>query len=236
MSPEAREQWLRRRLRHDATVCLLLGPVAVVGGLVVLFLTFWFAYALTWMVGWVGGSLVELLGSFRWRPDHQQCLWGATGFTGLLVFTHLRGDGRPADLGDFSGENPAMLGRTLAGMAHESPGSRLLLHPGHGARMIVDILLTGPRLVQGGVRLLREGVAKFSADSGPGARLLGTLQGAAGKVPYADLNTIHDAIELRAGMLTLRGITGVVFLEQGLTLTDELRTELAAGSGAAAHE
>jgi hypothetical protein len=47
------EQWLRRRLRHDATVCLLLGPVAVSVGQVVLILTFWFAYALTWIVaGW----------------------------------------------------------------------------------------------------------------------------------------------------------------------------------------
>lgn len=236
MSPEAREQWLRRRLRHDAAACLLLGPVAVAGGLAVLFLTFWFAYALTWMVGRVGGSLAELLGSCRWRPDHPQCLWGATGFTGLLVFTCLRGDGRPADYGDFPADDPTQLGRTLAGMAHSSPSSLLLLHPGHGARMMVDILLTGPRLVQGGVRLLREGVAKFSADSGPGARLLGTLQGAAGKVPYADLSNLHDAAELRAGMLTLRGVSGVVFLEQGLTLTDKLRAELVASSGAATHD
>lgn len=229
------EQWLRRRLRHDATVCLLLGPLAVMGGLLVLFLTFWFAYALTWIVGRVGGSLVELLGTARWRPDHQQCPWGATGFTGLLVFTHLRGDGRPADLGGFPADDPSQLGRTLAGMAHSSPGS-LLLHPGHGSRMIVDILLTGPRLVQGGVGLLREGLAKFSADSRPGARLLGTLQSAPGKVSYADLGTGQDAAELRAGMLALRGIPGVIFLEQGLTLTEELRAEFANSSGVAAHD
>lgn len=236
MSSEATEEWLRRRLRQDATVCLLLGPLAVAGGLVVLFLTFWFAYALTWISGRVGGALFELVGSTRWRPDHPQCLWGATGFTGLLVFTHLRGDGRPADFGDFPHDDPAHLGRTLAGMAHASPSSRLVLHPGHGARLIVDLLLTGPRLVQGGVRLLREGLMKFHADTGAGAQLLRRLHTAAGKVTYAELAENQDVAELRAAMLTLRGVAGVVFLELGMTLTEELRGELAAVSGTPAHD
>jgi hypothetical protein len=91
-------------------------------------------------------------------------------------------------------------------MAHESPSPGLLLQPGLGARMMVDIFPTGPRLVQGGVRPLRGGTAKFSVDSGPGARLLGTLQGAAAKVSHADLSNLRDAAELRAGMLALRAI------------------------------
>lgn len=237
MSPEALESWLRQRLRRDALVCLGLSPLAIVGGLTLLFLTFWLAYAFTWIIGRMVGSLIELFGSARWRPDHRQCLWGATGFTGLLVFTHLRGTGRPADFGDFAPGEAAQLGQALAGTSTTLPvGMLLLAHPGHGARMIVDLLMTGPRLVHGGVRLLREGLMKFHADASASARLLSRLQTAPGKVPYADLSAGQDAADLRAAMLTLRGVPGVVFLEQGMTLAEELRAELAALSGTPAND
>lgn len=236
MSPVALEPWLRQRLRRDAFVCLTLGPLAIAGGLLALFLTFWLAYAFSWIVGRGGGSLIELLGAARWRPDHRQCLWGATGFTGLLVFTHLRGPGRPADLGDYPAGEPTLLGEALARTTALSPTSLLLLQPGYGARMIVDLLLTGPRLVHGGVRLLREGMAKFGADVSAGAHLLGRLQVSPGKVPYADLSAGQDVADLRAAMLTLWGVSGVIFLEQGMTLAEELRAELAARSGTPAND
>ena len=44
------EAWMRRRLARDANTCLLLSPLAILGGLLILFLTFWFSYAVIWMV------------------------------------------------------------------------------------------------------------------------------------------------------------------------------------------
>jgi hypothetical protein len=47
-------------------------------------------------------------------------------------------------------------------------------------------------------------------------------------VAYAALAEAYEPGELQRGLLALRGIPGIVFLEQGLTVGEELRAELAA--------
>lgn len=229
MQVEALELWLGRRLRQDSTVCLLLSPAALLGGLLALFLTYWLAYALSWITARAALAVPELLFGWRGSLGHTGRLWAAAGFVVLLLVTYARSDRRfPVGYGDFEEDDPALLGRTLASGIRPAETSALLLYPGFGARMIVDILSVGPRLLWGAVGLWAEGRAKRAGDAAAGARLLWTLLAAPGKVAYPDLAEAYETGELRRGLLALRGIPGIVFLEQGLSLGEELRAELAA--------
>lgn len=229
MQVEVLERWLSRRLRHDSTACLVLSPAAFLGGLLILVLTYWLAYALTWVTVRVLLAVPELLFGWRGNLGHTGRLWCAAGFVVLLLVTYARSDRRlPTSYGDFQEHDPALLGRTLASGTRPSDTSALLLYPGFGARMIVDILSVGPRLLWGAIALWAEGNAKRAADAAAGSRLLWTLVAAPGKVAYEALAEVYEPDELRRGLLALRGLPGIVFLEQGLTVGEELRGELAA--------
>ena len=229
MQVEALEHWLSRRLRQDSTVCLLLSPAALLGGLLALFLTYWLAYALSWVTARAVLAVPELLFGWRGSLGHTGRLWAAAGFVVLLLATYARSDRRfPIGYGDFQEDDPALLGRTLASGIRPTETTALLLYPSFGARMIVDILSVGPRLLWGALALWAEGSAKRGADASAGARLLWTLLASPGKVAYAALAEAYEPGELQRGLLALRGIPGIVFLEQGLTVGEELRAELAA--------
>lgn len=63
------ETWIRRRLTRNANTCLLPSPIAIPGGILTLFFTFWFSYAVIWMVLKVLLSIPELLAGVHWSPD-----------------------------------------------------------------------------------------------------------------------------------------------------------------------
>ncbi len=228
MQVETLERWIRQRLRRDANLCVVLSPVAILGGLLVLFLTFWLAYAVSFVVANVLAAIPSLLFDVRWKLGHTGRLWAAAGFMALLIVSFLRSDRRFAtSYGDFEGD-PSALGLALARGAGGSRASLMLLHPGTSARMIVDLLNIGPRLVWGGIALLRESAGSRSADTVAAARLAWTLMTSPGRVTYEALGSIYDPRELNAAFRALKAVPGVVFLEQGVTLTQELRAEWAA--------
>lgn len=228
MQVETLEQWIRQRLQRDANLCVVLSPVAILGGLLVLCLTFWLAYAVSFMVAHVLAAILSLVSDAHWKLGHTGRLWTAAGFMALLIVSFLRSDRRfPTSYGDFEGE-PSALGLALAHGAGGSRASLMLLHPGTSARMIVDLLNLGPRLVWGGIALLRESASNRSADTVAGARLAWTLVASPGRVTYEALGSVYDRGELNSAFRALRAIPGVVFLEQGVTLAPELRAEWAA--------
>lgn len=228
MQVETLERWIRQRLRRDANLCVVLSPVAILGGLLVLFLTFWLAYAVSFMVAHVLAAALSLVSDVRWTLGHVGRLWAAAGFMVALLGSFLRSD-RPfaTSYGDFE-DDPSALGLALAHGAGGSRASLMLLHPGASARMIVDLLNIGPRLVWGGFALLRESAGSRSADAVAAARLAWTLVSSPGRVTYGALGSIYDHRELNAAFRALKAIPGVVFLELGVTLTPELRAEWAA--------
>lgn len=228
MQVETLERWIRQRLRRDANLCVVLSPVAILGGLLVLFLTFWLAYAVSFMVAKVFAAIPALLFDVRWKLGHTGRLWAAAGFMVVLIVSFLRSDRRfPTSYGDFEGD-PINLGLALSRHDGTSRASlALMLHPGTSARMIVDLLNIGPRLVWGGFALLRESAGSRSADTVAAARLAWTLVTSPGRVTYEALGSIYDRRELNAAFRALKAIPGVVFLEQGVTLTQELRAEWA---------
>lgn len=123
---------------------LLLSALALVAGLAVLFLTFWFTYAIIWF-GMLGVSAAsELLFNKRLVLTHIWRLVLGSIFIVLLFIGNARTDREY--LADYPRRNYRGIGiGTQAGVAGALVS--LLTYPGASTRMISDLLFTGPRLV-----------------------------------------------------------------------------------------
>jgi len=123
---------------------LLLSALALVAGLVVLFLTFWFTYAIIWfgMLGISAGS--ELLFNKRLVLTHIWRLILSSIFIVLLFIGNARTSREY--LADYPRRNYRGIG---IGMQTGAAGAlvSLLAYPGASTRMISDLLFTGPRLI-----------------------------------------------------------------------------------------
>ena len=220
MNSETIKCWLKQKKSSRATSRILLAFVALLAGIVVLFLTFWFTYAIVW-VGMQGVSAcTELAFSKRLYLAHDWRLIASGVFIGLLFLQHFRTN--PAHWGSYPQRDyvaaPAL--QYHAGVL----GSLgfMLAYPGTSANMITDILLSGPRLVTGAGTLVGEAKRMKQLDVEGCSQLLAFLASRPMAVPYEELR--------EAGwedwLAQLRNIEGVVFLEKGLSLTAELRKEL----------
>lgn len=217
MNSDAIKIWLKRKQASGATSRCLLAIVALLAGFVVLFLTFWFTYAIIWF-GFRGvAALSSLVFSQKLRLGHEWRLVASAVFLVLLFVQHFRtspwhwGDYPPEDFDRAFGLN-ASLGAIPA----------LLSCPGTSANMIADILLSGPRLVTGARTLLQESRRLRQLDVEGCSQLLAFLTSRPTPVAYEELREAGWADWLGQ----LRNIEGVVFLEKGLNLTAELRKEL----------
>lgn len=216
MNSDAIQTWLKRKKSSGATWRLLLAVGALIAGFVVLFFTFWFAYAIVWF-GFQGVSAASsLLLSKPRQLSHNWRLLVSGIFIGLLFFQHLRTS--PWHWGDYPRRNDYSFaaGHVLGQWA-------LLLYPGASANMIADILLSGPRLVTGAWTLLRESRRWKRLDADGCSQLLALLASRPTPVPSEELR----AAGWEDWFGQLRLIAGVVFLEKGLNLSAELRKELA---------
>lgn len=219
------EAWMRRRLARDANTCLLLSPLAILGGLLILFLTFWFSYAVIWMVLKVLLAIPEILAGTHWKVGHQGRLGLTTAFLVLLVVSYLRSDRwQRQDLSSFA-DGPSPGGQALWRFGGGRAGL-LLAYPGASSRMIVDLLYVGPQLLVTGWNLLRDSGRARAAEVPTAARVLWTLLNQPGRVPYGELSSLYADEDLQGAFESLRRIEGVVFLELGITLSVDLRTEL----------
>jgi hypothetical protein len=215
MNAAAIQSWLRRKNTSDAAVRRVTAVLALAGGLVVLFLTFWFTYAIVWFAFHGVAALGALFANQKLRLGHEWRLVISGVFVVLLFIQHLRTSpwhwGEYPERDDYS----RLAGRVLGPWA-------LLKYSGASANMIADILLSGPRLVTGSWQLWREAARLRSLDAEVCSRLLAFLLSRPEVVPYDEL--CEAGWEEWFGQL--RGLEGLVFLERGLKLSAELRQEL----------
>jgi hypothetical protein len=217
MNSDLIKVWLKRKTSSGATSRILLAMVAFLAGLVVLFLTFWFTYAIIWF-GFRGVSaFASLLFSRKLHLGHEWRLAASAGFLVLLFVQHLRTS--PWHWGDYPKED---FDRAFGLNASLGAIPALLSCPGTSANMIADILLSGPRLVTGARTLVQESSRLRQLDVEGCGQLLAFLASRPVPVPYEELR----AAGWEAWFSQLRSIEGVVFLEKGLNLTAELRKEL----------
>jgi hypothetical protein len=129
----------------------LLSILAFAAGLVVLFLTFWFTYAIIWF-GMLGVSAAaELLFNKRLAISHPWRLALSSLFMVLLFFGNAR-TGREylSEYAhrDYRGQGMGMQAGLLGALG------TLLAYPQESSKMISDLLFTGPRLITYSWRML----------------------------------------------------------------------------------
>ena len=226
MTSPALESWLRRRFRVEAGMGFLVGFLAVALGLVVMFVTFWLAYAVVWISGEAASAIVQIAGGQRFRIPHDWRLIGA-GVMVLLFVDHLRTS--PWERGNYGdwGSQPAFMGAVAYQAGAGASLACLLRYPQASSRMIVEILETGPRCLTGAVAMFHRTTANLQGDVGGCASALAILMASPGAVPAEILaGYLPSGHEWRNVELQVKLIEGVVFVSRGLSLTDELRSEL----------
>jgi len=216
------EHWVRRKKATEVAGSLGVGLVALLAGCLILFVTFWFTYAVLW-IGMQGVSAFsELVSSHCLRLSHETRLIGAGLFIVLLFIGNARTSRE--DLSAYPKDDyPVTL--SLGGDLLSSLGI-LLAHPEATSKMTSDLLYTGPRLVTGSWRLFRRAGRLRALDVEGCGAVLNLLATCPGGVSNEVLGEALPDRDLAALTHQLRDLEWVVPLERGLSLTQDLRTEL----------
>jgi hypothetical protein len=227
MNPEILKAWVKKQKSVGFAQNGLLGLLAVLAGLFILFLTFWLAYGMICLVLFsLGQMLIGLIGmsKLHWIPvalvEHRMRLVYSGLFVILLIYHHFRTSPEywsQYDKNDYSRSASAATVRSAA------LGTGMLLsNPGDSAKMIVDILLVGPRLVTGGIKMIAQGFRMKRIDENGCGELLAFLYSRPDGALYEELKPAGWS----EWFPQLRCIEGVEFLQKHLTLSEELRGEL----------
>jgi len=221
------ENWVKKKFRLEAALSLLLALLCTASGLVILTITFFFTYAIIFACVNGGASGVsQLVANKPLHITHSQNLVASSIFVGLLFIGNARTSREY--LSNYNLGHPAPPALIFATGITGSFAS-LLANPDPSAKMITEILYTGPRLIAGSFRAFLRFVQCLAGDTSGCAQALMFLLESARHVPYADLAgqlANHDVVRVFS---QLRGIDGVLFLNSDpptIALTDQLRRDL----------
>jgi hypothetical protein len=205
---------IERHLLRWKRIKILLGSawamLALLGGLVILFLTFWFVYAIIWFISSGASDVWKSVFHEQLRFGHEMKLVCSALFIVLLFVQLFRTD--PS----YWSEYPKREYRA------DIEGSELFRHPHVAAKMTLDILLSGPRLVMGAWNSLRTVMEILRINTTAAASFVQFLLKQGQAVPYEELEDVGWGPWLPQ----MRRIEGLRFLENGVTLADDWRMEL----------
>ena len=211
--------WPERRLKTDAGLSILTAVGALLGGLFVTFLTFWLTYVLLYVAETGVDAALGLFLSKHIEITHSTRCWMAMAFMILLFVTWLRTD--PHYCGESTDENCSPF---LPGSGTTAALVQMAAHPKTSARMIVDLLLTGPRLIGATREYASRGRRFREANLEHACALFHLLWARNGAVAWEEL----DVQGLSDTARHLTGFSGLVYLNKGPSLTSDLREELTA--------
>jgi len=225
------ESWLRKRFAEEAAVSVLAGALAICLGVLVVMITFWLTYAVVWIAVFAVSGAFELTGARKIHLPHWLMMSLAAGFLVLLFHRHFQRspwdrddysapDATPGDGFDNWGAALAVQGGALGSVF------QLLRTPTASARFILEILDTGPRLLTGARGLFRRAQAVRRLDPAGCAWVLTMLSSRPGAMPRDELIAAWPQANWPRLWAELRLIDGLVFLEKGISLTQDLRSEL----------
>jgi hypothetical protein len=225
MTSEAIQHWLEKRLSLHISGCWVGAVLALLAGVFVLFLIFWVAYFAVLMGEWGISAAMELTFNHKFHLGHAWRLVISGLFLVALFIEWIRRS--PWELGNYGRVNSPLGAQALV-MYDGAFGAfaMLLANPQASASMIAEILYTGPRLVLGARSLACEAYRSRSFSSAECARILQLLVSRENAVTYEEFGVMQqdtDWIKLKSN---LARFSGVIFLEKGLSLTDDLRQEL----------
>jgi hypothetical protein len=217
-------QWLEQVFRRQAGIALVFSPLALLAGLLAMFLTFWLFYALIYIMAGGLSAVLELVVSSKFKLGHFWRLVMAGVWMLLVVAGYWR---RPAsNMEPMPEANYVEWSPTLHGGGTAAGLILMAAYPGATAHLLRDLFQTGPRLVHGALALWRM-VASFKAiDPAFCAPYLERLARAAGVVTWDDMQAVYGPEYVPTAVEQLRAIEGVVVLNKGISLTADLRREL----------
>ena len=216
---------MTRKLRGDAWLDFAAAGAAVLGGMLVLFISYYVTFGVTWFV------LV-----FPWHVPN--AAWWARITAGVVVvlsFVESWRDQRTL-FDQLTHESSAggvalSAGLYLLGVGC-GPRCLIPLSPATSrnlVRVIADGYCSGPRLLVNSVRLVRRGRARARADFEGCTRVLRMALKKPGRLPFKRVAKAHPDLNLLRIAEQLSWIDGVVLLRTepaGMTLTDGLRDEV----------
>jgi hypothetical protein len=219
------QQWLRKKAAADATHYFLFALFLLSVGAVLLAVTFFFACALLWVaLNGAGSTLSEFLWN---RPLHlplAAIITVAALFVVFLFVESARVSRQYLTRIPRRDRWPSRSAGSTGGFVN------LLVYSDVSSRLIADALLTGPRLVAGAWSCLKRAGRLSRLDAEAGSRVLSVLFSRASRCSPDDLIQLSGLPDPGKAASQLRDIDGVVLIRRdppGLTLTSELRQELA---------
>src|SRR5947207_3497992 len=219
------QQWLRKKAAADAAHHFLFALFLLSVGAVLLAVTVCCACAVLWVaLNGAGSALSEILWN---RPLHLSL--AAIVIVAALFVVFLFLESARVNRKYLTGFS--RLDRWPARSVDWTGGFvNLLVYSDISSRLIADALLTGPRLVIGAWSCLRKAGRLSRLDAEAGSRVLAVLFSRASRCSFGDLVQLSGVPDPGKTASQLRDIDGVVLIHldpPGLTLTSELRQELA---------
>jgi hypothetical protein len=219
------QQWLRKKAAADAAHHFLFALFLLSVGAVLLAVTFCCACVVLWVaLNGAGSAVSEIL----WHRPQQLSLAAIATVAALFVVFLFIESARVNRkyLTGFSRRDrwPARSVDGTGGFVN------LLVYSDISSRLIADALLTGPRLVSGAWSCFRKAGRLSHLDAEAGSRVLALLFSRASRCSLEDLVQLSGLPDPGKAASQLRDLDGVVLIHRdppGLTLTSELRQELA---------
>ena len=210
--------WLRRKRAMNTPLCLLGALALVFSGLLVLLLTAYVCF-FSFLYGWMGiASAWEIV------SGHAQTRWPAKAigwFTaGFLILSFV---GAARSKWWERGDIPKGVWPALRRGEPASPVASLVA----SAKFCTDLLYTGPRLFGAAWRTFQKAIRLWQLDVEHCARWLWMLLASHQALPCEELvRQLSSLCERSRLEQQLKDIEGVIFLENSVTLSSDLRTEL----------
>jgi len=217
------DDWVRRKRASATAGNLGVGALGLLGGVLVLFITFWFAYAIIF-IGTMGASgASELILNKRLHLSHEMRLAGAGLFIVLLFIGNARTN--RWYLGDYSETQFSSFGIPRSELM--GAFDCLLVYPGTSSKMIAGILCISPRLLTASWRTFRQARRLQSLDVSGCAAILSLLASSPRRASNEALAQVFPGWDLPGLTRQLLDLDCVIPLELGLGLKPEIRQELA---------
>ena len=222
MQHAAIQQWLRRKAAADAAHHFLFALFLLLVGVALLVVTFFCAAVVLWVaLNGAGSALSQILWN---RPLHLSLAAIVIVSALFVVFLFIESARVSREYLSSRRRGPSRSKEWNGGFVN------LLVYSDISSRLIADALLTGPRLVTGAWSCLRKASRLSRLDVESGSRVLAVLFARASRCGFDELAQLSGVSDPGKTAGQLRDIDGVLLIHldpSGLTLTSELRQELA---------
>jgi hypothetical protein len=212
--------WLQKNKSSKITKTYFAAGLSLLSGIVVLVVTFFLTYFVVWLASSGFLSIYELFFETKLKLGSNYLFIISSVFIVMLFIQYLRMDSW--SWGRYSKDEFDIDPRLESDIRQLMPSVDILEHSGNAAKAIVDILVTGPRLLLGSVTRLKE-ISKINRiEIDKCAESLTLIHSRTDFISYEEFCAAGYGKQLQQ----LKGVDGVYFLKVGLLLSDELRNEL----------